>query len=86
MERLKTILRELVATFKSDPTAAGIVISWLEDRQLWYMSFVRYTEPMGEGKQVICKGTGIDLSVCLEETYKRFVKMKEDVARAKSAG
>lgn len=61
---LENLVKSAVARFAGDPSAASVVLSWLEDRQLWYASAVRYTEKYGCGKNVVAKGTG----ATLEET------------------
>lgn len=63
---------KLVAYFyRSDPTTAGLTISFIEDRQnrgnyLFYMSVTRFTEPFGGGKQVIAKAMHKNFNLCLD--------------------
>lgn len=64
---LQDLVKSVVARFKDDPTAASVVLSWLEDRQRWYASAVRYTEKFADGKHVVCRASGESL----EETLGR---------------
>lgn len=62
---LGDLIKSLVSRFSDDPTAASVVLSWLEDRQRWYASAVRYTERYGAGKHVVAKATGESIEEAL---------------------
>lgn len=62
---LQELVKDVVARFAADPTAASVALSWLEDRQLWYASVARYTGKYAEGKRVVAKATGETMEACL---------------------
>jgi hypothetical protein len=62
---LQLLIREVTVLFASDPSTASVTLSWLEGRNVWYGSVVRYTERFGEGKQVVAKTTHPDLEIVL---------------------
>lgn len=62
---LQELVKSLVSRFSGDPSAPSVVLSWLEDRQRWYASAVRYIEKFGCGKHVVTKATGDSLEETL---------------------
>lgn len=62
---LQELIQSVVLKYPDDPSAPSVVLSWLEDRQRWYASAVRYTEKFGRGKVVMCSATGESLEEAL---------------------
>lgn len=51
---LAELILHVTAKYKTDPTEAGVVISYLWKTRQWYISIVRYKEKYGKGKYVVC--------------------------------
>jgi hypothetical protein len=70
---LEVIIRTLVAQFPEAKTAPSVVLSWLEDRKVFYGSLITFNKPFGGDKQVLFKCSG----TTVEEVYQ---KMCEQLA------
>ncbi len=64
MSDLIRICLDLKAVFSKDPSAPGVTVSNLPNGR-WYVSALRYTQPMGKGKVVLAKAQGLDLQSAL---------------------
>ena len=62
---LEELVKSLVSKYPDDPSSPSIVLSYLEDRQRWYASAVRYTERYGEGRVVVARATEESLEAAL---------------------
>jgi len=75
---MEELVKLLVSTFRSDPSAPSLVVSWIEQKQQWYISAVRYRQRMGEGKQKLCGATCDTLAECVESVDKQLRKLISD--------
>lgn len=67
MDDLLDFSETLSELCKGDPSAPSVVISWLPDKQMWYLAVHRYLAPFGEGRVVVAKQISADLSLALSE-------------------
>lgn len=76
--RLDKLTKAVTAIYADDPSAPSVLMAWVESKQVFYGSIVRYRERFGGGKQVVIKADGsstdevIDkLCTALEDVYGR---------------
>lgn len=62
---MESLIKVVCATFANDPTSPSIVLSYLQDREVYYGSVVRYHERLAQAKEVIVKTTHETLDGCL---------------------
>lgn len=53
MTELELVCRRLVQLFPDDPSAPSVTVAWLEEKQTFYVSLLRYTEAFGRGRTVV---------------------------------
>lgn len=55
MVKFEAILRKVAELFSDDPSVPSVTCAWIESKQHFYGSIVRYTEAFGRGKSVVFK-------------------------------
>jgi len=68
----KDLALKVHEVYKSDPTSAGITVSFVERTNLWYMSIKRYHEPFAKGAETVMSEKDSDFDACLNKLYTRF--------------
>lgn len=72
MQKLEELIKKAVALFKEDTLAASIITSWIEAKQQWYVSVVRWRGPRKEmTRQVVFGVSGEDLEALYIEALRR---------------
>lgn len=66
MKTLEELVKTAVEKFKEDTLACSIITSWIESKQQWYVSVVRWRGPRKEMARQVVFGVCYD---SLEECY-----------------
>ena len=81
MNQLQKLARALQSLFPSDPSAPCVQLAWLGDKEAWYCSLCRFTEPFGQGRQVLWKGMDKDYdALCVKASEALSVNLEAVVA------
>lgn len=72
---MQEFVKGICTTFATDPSSPSLVISWLEDKGVWYCSIVRYAERYGAGKYAVTNVTGEDLPSALSQLVVEWGRM-----------
>jgi len=65
--------------YETDPTTAGVITSWLPDKQKWYFSVVRFRQRYGRNKQVVCSAMSDHFDRGLKTVAKKWLDATHDV-------
>ncbi len=72
MSVLEQLVRKAVEMYKEDTLACSIVTSWIESKQQWYVSVVRWLGPRKEMTRKVVFGVSYDnLEDCYKEALSR---------------
>lgn len=72
MNELAELTKLVADKFKDDPTVPSVVFAWLEAKQSWYISIVRYDEKFGKGKKVVSNFMNPDLDFTMSHMLNAF--------------
>lgn len=62
---IEELTQELVNRFPEDPSAPGVLVAHIREKQLYYVSAQRFTQPFGQGRTIVAKGEGPTLDDAL---------------------
>lgn len=65
--KVLTLASALQRLFPNDASAPCVQIAWLLDKKSWYCSLCRFTEPFGQGRQVLWKGMNENFEVLMQK-------------------
>lgn len=71
MNTLEILVKKAVEMFKEDTLACSIITSWIENKQQWYVSLVRWHGPRKEMTRQVVFGVSYDV---LEDCYKEALR------------
>ena len=77
---LEQLTKAAVEQYQSDPSAASVVVSYLMEKEVWYVSVCRYKARYGEQKVVVCNAQDADLSVAIHQCATKFLMANELIA------
>jgi hypothetical protein len=76
-EALQNAIKMICKFYKNDLSSPSIVLSYLPD-MTYYVSIVRYTERLGQGKQVIAKARNVDMYAALESALLEWIAVRDN--------
>jgi hypothetical protein len=79
IDSLALFLRAIKEAYAKDKCQPGLVLSWLEDKQLFYASICRYDGYQASNKTVVTSETGTTIAEVLRKLSVKWLSLDQNL-------